>query len=63
MTKNVLNTIMTEAKNKIVDTSSLVTATVLNAKLSEATPEFNKLPTGFTATFKQANLVSNMIMN
>ena len=60
MATTVLNTIIIEAKNKIVDTSSLVTATVLNTKLSEVenkfsdnykyitTPEFNKLTAGFT---------------
>ena len=72
MTTTVLNTKISEVKNKVPNTSSLVTTTVLNTKISEFenkipnhdkfinTPEFNKLTAeGFGARLKQANLVSN----
>ena len=62
---------VSELENKIPDTSSLVTTTVLNTKLSEVEnkifshdkyitiPKFNNLTTGiFIARLKQTNLVS-----
>ena len=71
MTKTVLNTKISEAENKIPDSSSLVTTTVLNTKTGEVenkisdyakyitTPEFNKLtPENFVERLKQANLVN-----
>ena len=67
----VLKTKISEADNKIPDTSSLVTTTVLNTKIGEVdnktpdhtkyttTHEFNKLTAeNFAARLKQANLVS-----
>ena len=62
---------MSEVENRIPDTSSLVTPTVLNSKISEienkipdhakviTTQGFNKLTAGNVATrLKQVNLVS-----
>ena len=66
-----MNTKISEVENKILDTSSLVTTTVLNTKISEVknkifnhakyitTQEFNKLTTAnFAARLTGANLVS-----
>ena len=71
MTTTVLNTKISEVKNKIPDTSSLVITTVLNTKINEAenkhsnhakyitTQEFSKSTAGhFAARLKQANLVN-----
>ena len=71
MTTNVLDMNISEAENKIPNTSNLVTTTVLNTKINEVenkisnhdkyitTPEFNKLTAGsFVARLKQANLVT-----
>ena len=68
MTTTVLNT---KIVKKILDTNSLVTTTIINAKLSEVenkipdhvkyitTHEFNKLSAeAFAARLKQTNLVS-----
>ena len=76
MTTSALNTKISEAENKINNTSTLVTTTVLNTKISEVenklpnhdkyitTPEFNTLTAEkFTARLKQANLVSKMDCN
>ena len=59
-----MNTTITEFENKIPDTSSLNTATVLDTKISDhakyiTTQEFNKLTAeNFAATLKQVDLVS-----
>ena len=73
MTTAVLNTKISEAENKIPNTSSLVTATVFNTKISEVedkipdnskyitTQEFNKLTAeNFAARLKQADLVNKI---
>ena len=65
-----MNTKISEVENKIPDTSSLVTRTVLNKKISDVenkildhakyitTQEFNELNAeNFAARLKQANLV------
>ena len=70
MTTIVLNTKISEVKNKITNTSSLVTTTVLNVKLSEtenkipdnskyiANQELNKLTAeNFAVRLKQSSLV------
>ena len=66
-----MNTKISEVENKIQNTGSLETATVLNLKINEIenkipnhdkyiiTPEFNKLTAkNFTARLKLANLVT-----
>ena len=59
-----MNTTIIEFENKIPDTSSLNTATVLDTKISDhakyiTTQEFNKLTAeNFAATLKQVDLVS-----
>ena len=71
MTTTVLNTKISEVKNKIPATSSLVTTNVLNTKINElenkipnhdkyiTTSEFNKLTAeSFAAILKQSNLVA-----
>ena len=71
MTTTILNTKISEVKNKISNTSNLVTTTFLNTKISEVenkipnldkyitTPVINKLiAKHFTARLKQANLVT-----
>ena len=71
MTATVLSTKISEFKNKVPDTSSLVATTVLNTKISEVenkipdnskyitTQEFNKLMAeNFEARLKQADLVN-----
>ena len=73
MTTNVLDMNISEAENKIPNTSNLVTTTVLNTKINEleneipnhdkyiTTPELNKLTAGsFVAWLKQANLVTKI---
>ena len=69
MTTTVLNRKISEVRNKIPDTSGLVTTNILNTKISKVqnkipnhykyitTPEFNKLAAeSFAARLKQANL-------
>ena len=71
MTRTIFNSNVSEVKNKISDTSSLVTTTVLNAITKEVenkisvrtkyitTQKFNKLTTEkIAARFKQAKIVS-----
>ena len=71
MTTTVLNTKISEAENKILDTSNLVNTTVLNTKTSETgnkiadhdkyitTQEFDKSTAEtFAARLKQGNLVN-----
>ena len=71
MTTPALNTIISEVENKIPDTSSLGTSTVLKTKIRKVenkipdhtkyitTPEFHKLTAeNFATRLKQANLVS-----
>ena len=71
MNKTVFNTKISEAEDKIPNTSSLVTKTVLNTKISKVenripdnskyitTQEFNKLTTEhFAARLKQTDLVN-----
>ena len=71
MTATILNTNISEAENKIPNTSGLVNTTVLNAKIGEVenkipnhnkyitTPECNKLTAeNSTARLKEANLVT-----
>ena len=70
-----LNTKISEVENKIPDTSSLVTTTVLKTNIREfenkipnhdkyiTTPEFSTLTAEtFAARLKQANLVSKLIL-
>ena len=76
MTVTVLNTKISEAQNKIPDTSSLVNTTILNLIISEVeneipdhakyitSPEFNKLTAeNLVARLKQANLVTKTDFN
>ena len=71
MTTTILNTKISEAENKIVNISNLVTSTILNTKISEVenkipnnskyitTQVFNKLTAeDFPARLKQADLVN-----
>ena len=71
MTTIVLNTKISEVKNKITNTSSLVTTTILNTKLGEienkipdnskyiTNQELNKLTAeNFVARLKQSSLVN-----
>ena len=71
MATTVLNTTISEAESKILDTSSLVTTVVLNTKISEigdkisdyakyiTNQEFNKLTVEiFNERLRQANLVN-----
>ena len=70
MTTTVFNAKVSEVENKILDTSTLVIATVLDMKIGEVekkipghakyitTQEFNKLTAeNFAARLKQANLL------
>ena len=73
MTTAVLNTKISEVKNKIPDTNSLVTTTILNTKISEiekkihdnskyiTTQELNKITAEyFAARLKKADLVNKI---